>query len=111
MELFQTIYKSIVGGQHSVAVKRPPREHQDVGSSPAAIMNEKTDIGKMPPSEGGPMVQQDLSGRLGMSSRTRPVEKPEKKKSGMGKICNSAEFPISCPIMVSSRPRPGILTI
>ena len=33
-----------------------------------------------PCTEGAPIVRQDLSGRPGMLSRTRPVEKKEKKK-------------------------------
>ena len=41
-------------------VKRPHREDKDVGSNPAA--NEKRTLGH-PPTEGSPMVQQDLSGR------------------------------------------------
>ena len=61
--LFIKIWMGSLGDQHSVAVMCPPRDRQDVGSSPAATMNEKTDIGRIPASEGGPMVQQDLIGR------------------------------------------------
>ena len=53
---------SRLGGQDSVAVKRPHSKTKDMGSNPAATMNEKRTLGD-PPTEGGPMVQQDLSGR------------------------------------------------
>ena len=42
-------------------VKRPLRNDKDVGSNPAAAMNEKWTLGDAP-TEGGPRIQQDLSG-------------------------------------------------
>ena len=70
----------VPGGQSGIAVTRPHGNHQDMGSNPAAARNKKRTLGS-PPTEGSPMVQQDLNGRPAMSSRIRPVEKTEKKKS------------------------------
>ena len=46
-------------------VARPHGNTQDVGLNPAVTRNEKRTLGD-PPTEGGPMVQQDLSGRPAM---------------------------------------------
>ena len=48
------------GDEDRVVVKRLHSEGKDVGSNPAAT--EKRTLGD-PPTEGSPMVQQDLSGR------------------------------------------------
>ena len=59
-----TLYRVLttcLGGQSGVAVTRPHGNHQDVGSNPAAARNEKRTLGG-PPTEGSPMVQQDLNG-------------------------------------------------
>ena len=55
-----------LGGQSGTAVRRPHGNDQDMGSNPAATRNEKWALGG-PPTEGSPMVQQDLSGRPAMS--------------------------------------------
>ena len=52
-------------GQSGAAVTRPHGNHQDVGSNPASARNEKRILGG-PPTEGSPMVQQDLNGRPAM---------------------------------------------
>ena len=54
-----------LGGQSGAAVRRPHGYVHDVGSHPAATRNEKRTLGG-PPTEGAPMVQQDLSGRPAM---------------------------------------------
>ena len=54
-----------IGGQTGVVVTRPHGKHQDVGSNLAAARNEKQTLGG-PPTEGSPMVQQDLNGRPAM---------------------------------------------
>ena len=61
------------------AVRRPHGSHQDTGSNPAAARNEKWTFGA-PPTEGSPMVQQDLSGRPAMSKLNQTCTKNEKKK-------------------------------
>ena len=55
-----------MGGKSGAAVKCPHGSDQDVGSNPAAARNEKWTFGG-PPTEGSPMVQQDLNGRPAMS--------------------------------------------
>ena len=55
-----SILETAIGGQDRVVVKRPHREDKDVGSNPA--VTEKRTFGD-PPTEGSPMVRQDLSGR------------------------------------------------
>ena len=52
----------VMRGQHRVAVKCPHCNGKDMGLNPTATSNEKMDIGRHP-TEGGPMVLQDLSGR------------------------------------------------
>ena len=54
-----------VGGQSGAVVSRPHGNDQDVVSNPAATRHEKRTLGG-PPTEGSPMVQQDLSGRPAM---------------------------------------------
>ena len=54
-----------MGGQSGAVVARPHGNTQDVGSNPAVTRNEKRTLGD-PPTEGSPMVQQDLSGRPAM---------------------------------------------
>ena len=60
--MWNMIYLCIIGGQSGVAVKRLHGNHQDLGSNPPAARNEKRTFGG-PPTEGSPMVQQDLNGR------------------------------------------------
>ena len=52
-------------GLSGAVVARPHGNTQDVGSNPAVTRNEKQTLGD-PPTEGSPMVQQDLSGRPAM---------------------------------------------
>ena len=51
---------TVSGGQERVVVKRLYSEDKDVRSNPTAT--EKRTLGD-PPTEGSPIVQQDLSGR------------------------------------------------
>ena len=53
-------YTTIDGGQDRVELNRLHHEDRDVGSNPAAT--KKWTFGD-PPTEGNPMVQQDMSGR------------------------------------------------
>ena len=59
------IFCIIKGGQSGVVVARLHGNTQDVGSNPAVTRNKKRTLGKSP-TEGSPMVQQDLSGRPAM---------------------------------------------
>ena len=52
-------------GQSGAVVAHPHGNTQDMGSNPAATRNEKQILGD-PPTEGSPMVQQDLSRRPAM---------------------------------------------
>ena len=49
-------------GQHSVVVKRLHCNDKEVGSNPTTTRNEKQTLGDAP-TEGSPMVQQDLNGK------------------------------------------------
>ena len=60
--IYMGVVKWGVGGQSGTAVTRPHGNHQDVGSNHAAARNEIWTLGG-PPTEGSPMVQQDLNGR------------------------------------------------